>query len=202
LGYWRQLLDAMLDDPQAGIADLAMLTPAQLAEAVEEGNDTGIAFEPVANVHHLFEPQARRTPDALALVHDARRLSYAELDAQANRLARQLRACGVGPDERVAIYVERGVEVVLGLLAVLKAGGAYVPLDPTYPADRLAYTLGDSEPRVLLTMSGMENPAHEVLGELPPSLAVIDLHDDAAWRALPTHAPERSEVGRSEEHTS
>ena len=195
LGYWRQLLDAMLDDPQARISDLAMLTPAQLAEAVEEGNDTGIAFEPVANVHRLFELQASRTPDALALVHDARRLSYAELDAQANRLARHLRACGVGPDERVAIYVERGVEVVLGLLAVLKAGGAYVPLDPTYPADRLAYTLGDSEPRVLLTMSGMENPAHEVLGELPPSLAVIDLHDDAAWRALPSHALDAGEVG-------
>src|SRR5690606_4339944 len=114
-----------------------------------------------------------------------------------NRLARHLRTCGVGPDERVAIYVERGVEVVLGLLAVLKAGGAYVPLDPTYPADRLAYTLADSEPRVLLTMSGMENPAHEVLGELPPSLAVIDLRDDGAWRALPAHAPDAGdgEVG-------
>src|SRR5690606_37029372 len=87
------------------------------------------------------------------------------------------------------------IEVVLGLLAVLKAGGAYVPLDPTYPADRLAYTLGDSEPRVLLTMSGMENPAHEVLGELPPSLAVIDLHDDAAWRTLPSHALDGGEVG-------
>ncbi|MGY1409883.1 hybrid non-ribosomal peptide synthetase/type I polyketide synthase [Luteimonas sp. A611] len=193
LGYWRQLLDAMLDQPQARIADLAMLTPAQLAEAVEAGNDTGVAFEPVANVHRLFELQAARTPDALALVQGGRRLSYAELDAQANRLARHLRACGVGPDERVAIYVERGVEVVLGLLAVLKAGGAYVPLDPTYPADRLAYTLADSEPRVLLTMSGMENPAHEVLGELPPSLAVIDLRDDAAWRALPAHALESGE---------
>src|SRR5690606_7031948 len=138
----------------------------------------------------LFELQAARTPDATALVQDGRRLSYAELDAQANRLARHLRACGVGPDERVAIYVERGVEVVLGLLAVLKAGGAYVPLDPTYPADRLAYTLADSEPRVLLTMSGMENPAREVLGELPSTLAVIDLHDDAAWRGLPADALE------------
>src|SRR5690606_21553830 len=163
LGYWEQLLDAMLDAPQARIAALEMLTPPQLAEAVEAGNDTTVAFEPVANVHRLFEIQAARTPDALALVQGGRRLSYAELDAQANRLARHLRTCGVGPDERVAIYVERGVEVVLGLLAVLKAGGAYVPLDPTYPADRLAYTLGDSEPPVLLTMSGMENPAHEVL---------------------------------------
>ena len=190
LSYWRQLLDAMLDDPQARVAGLAMLTPAQLAEAVEAGNATAVAFEPVANVHHLFELQAARTPGALALVQDGRRLSYAELDAQANRLARQLRECGVGPDERVAIYVERGVEVVLGLLAVLKAGGAYVPLDPTYPADRLAYTLADSEPRVLLTMSGMENPAQDVLGELPPTLAVIDLHDDTAWRDLPAHALE------------
>src|SRR5690606_19706139 len=159
LGYWRQLLDAMLDAPQARIAALEMLTPPQLAEAVEAGNDTTVAFEPVANVHRLFEIQAVRTPDALALVQGGRRLSYAELDAQATGLARHARPGGVGPDVRVAVFVDAGVEVVLGLLAVLKAGGAYAPLEPTHAAVRLAYTLGDSQPRVLLIMSGMENPA-------------------------------------------
>ena len=199
LGWWEHLLRAMLDQPQSRIDALAMLDARQEAEAIAFGNDTAVAFAPVANVQRLFELQAARTPDATALVDGARRLGYAELEAEANRLARHLRACGVGPDERVAIYVERGIEVVLGLLAVLKAGGAYVPLDPTYPAERLAYTLADSQPRVLLTMSGMQAPAHEVLGELPSSLAVVDMRADAqAWAQLPALPPE--DVGVGPEH--
>lgn len=193
LGYWENLLRAMLDDTRARIADLRML-----ADAVERRNDTAATYPPVAGVHRLFEAQAACTPEAVALVHGDTRLTYAQLNAQANRLARHLRQCGVGPDERVAIYVERGIEVVLGLLATLKAGGAYVPLDPTYPAERLAYTLSDSEPRVLLTMSGMENEARDVLGELPPGLAVIDLlAAETPWTALPAHdlGPDECEVG-------
>ncbi|KAF1710075.1 type I polyketide synthase [Pseudoxanthomonas kalamensis DSM 18571] len=178
-----------------------MLDAAAGREAIEFGNATEQAFESVAGVHRLFEAQAARTPDAIAVVHGERRLSYAELNERANRLARGLHQHGVGSDQRVAIYVERGIEVVLGMLAVLKAGGAYVPLDPTYPADRLAYTLADSEPRVLLTMSGMERPAAEALGELPAQLVVIDLCAlPPEWAGLPSHDLGSEECAPDAEH--
>ncbi|WP_154618414.1 AMP-binding protein, partial [Pseudomonas syringae] len=89
-------------------------------------------------VHGLFEEQVQRTPDALAVLHGEQRLSYRELNERANRLAHYLRKQGVRPDSRVAICVERGIDMVVGLLAILKAGGGYVPLDPAYPADRIA----------------------------------------------------------------
>ena len=116
---------------------------------VEEWNATDAAFPAGACVHELFEAQVERTPGAVAVVFEARRSRYAELNARANRLAHHLRALGVGPDARVAICVERGPEMVVGLLAMLKAGGAYVPLDPAYPADRLRYMLEDSAPAAL-----------------------------------------------------
>lgn len=203
LDGWHRLLQAIVDDaaahddadaPRMSIESPDLLDRAQALDAAARGNDTATDFPPVAGVHRLFEAQAARTPDAIALVQGTRRLTYAELDAAANRLARHLRRLGVATDERVAIYVDRGIEVVLGLLAVLKAGGAYVPLDPTYPADRLAYTLADSAPRVLLTMTGMEHDARSVLGELPSTLAVLDLADPApAWAKLPAHVLDADE---------
>ncbi|MEN1925277.1 non-ribosomal peptide synthetase/type I polyketide synthase [Luteimonas qiangzhengi] len=140
-----------------------------------------MAFPQVDGVHRLFQAQAARAPDAIALVHGGERVTYGELNARANRLARHLRSHGVGRDERVAIHADRGVGVVLGLLATLKAGGAYVPLDPTYPADRLAWTLADSQPRVLLTMPGMAPVAGGAHTDPADGLTVIDLSADADW---------------------
>ena len=102
-------------------------------------------------IHELFEQQASAQPDAVAVAFENDSLTYAELDARANQLAHELIALGVQPDDRVAICVERSLEMVVGLLGILKAGGAYVPLDPTYPADRLQYMLQDSAPKALLT---------------------------------------------------
>ena len=92
----------------------------------------------------LFAAQAARTPDAVAVVFEDGTLTYAELDARANRLAHRLRGLGVGPGVLVGLCAERSLEMVVGLLAVLKAGGAYVPLDPDYPAERLAFMLADA----------------------------------------------------------
>ena len=103
-----------------------------------EWNATERPYPANVCVHELFEAQADRTPDAVALSCEGEQLSYGELNAQANRLARHLRALGVGPDVRVGVCLERSIEMVVALLAVLKAGGAYVPLDPGYPAERLA----------------------------------------------------------------
>jgi len=113
------------------------------------------AKAPDPGVHRAFEAQAARTPDATAVVHDGRSLTYHELNARANRLAHRLRTLGVGPDTLVALAVERSAEMVVGLLGILKAGGAYVPLDPSYPEARLAYMLRDSRARVVVTESAL-----------------------------------------------
>ncbi|MDD5036105.1 MAG: amino acid adenylation domain-containing protein, partial [Methylococcaceae bacterium] len=127
-------------------------------------------------IHELFEEQAVQHPDAIAVVYEDKQLSYGELNVRANRLAHYLRGLGVKPDDRVAICVERSLEMVVAMLAVLKAGGAYVPLDPDYPADRLAYMLEDSQPQVLLTQTGLET-GFEGLSE---GLPMIDLQTNAA----------------------
>ncbi len=117
-------------------------------------------------VHRWIEMQAERMPDAIALSCADGTLTYAELNARANRLARHLRRLGVGPEVLVGLCAGRSSGMVVGLLAVLKAGGAYVPLDPSYPAERLAFMLGDACPAVLLT-------EEKQLNRLPASSATI-----------------------------
>ncbi len=114
-------------------------------------------------LHHLFERQARRTPDAVALVCEDRGLAYRELDRQANRLARRLRGVGVGPGSLVGLCADRSPELVVAILGILKAGGAYVPLDPDYPRERLAVMLEDARPAVLVRQAHLANrlPAHQ-----------------------------------------
>ena len=147
---------------------------ALLARLLREKNGTPRAPEPWA--HRLFEAQAGRTPDAVAVACDGRRLTYRELDARANQLAHRLRRLGVGPETRVALCLERSPEMLVGLLGVLKAGGAYVPLDPDYPAERLAFMLDDARAGVLLTQD-------RLLQALPASgTAVVCL--DADWEAI------------------
>ncbi|TDV59668.1 AMP-binding enzyme, partial [Pseudomonas sp. LP_7_YM] len=101
-------------------------------------------------IHQLFEAQVARNSEATALVFEGQVLSYGELNARANRLAHQLIALGVRPDQRVAICVERSPAMVIGLMAILKAGGAYVPLDPEYSGERLTFILGDTAPALVL----------------------------------------------------
>jgi len=104
-------------------------------------------------IHELFEAQVQRVPDAVAVAYEGQSLTYRQLNERANQLAHHLVAHGVGADELVGICVERGLEMVVGVLGVLKAGGAYVPLDPGYPTERLQYLLEDSAPRLVLTLS-------------------------------------------------
>ena len=109
-------------------------------------------------IHHLFEAQVARSPNAVALVYQAEQLSYHELNRRANQLAHYLQALGVGPETLVGICLERSLDLVLSILAVWKAGGAYVPLDPTYPPDRLAFILADAQASVLLTATNDQRP--------------------------------------------
>jgi amino acid adenylation domain-containing protein len=115
-------------------------------------------------VHQLFEAQVERTPDAVAVISEDHRLTYGELNRRANQLAHHLQESGVGPETLVGIYVERSLEMVVGLLGILKAGGAYVALDPTYPQQRLAFILSDAQPSLLLGKQQLveELPNHEL----------------------------------------
>src|SRR5205085_10736437 len=106
-------------------------------------------------IHELSEDQARRSAEAVAVEFEGQRLTYGELNRRANQLAHYLRSLGVGPEMRVGICMERGLEMVIGLLGILKAGGAYVALDPHYPAERLRFMVEDSSIAVLLTQSSV-----------------------------------------------
>ena len=149
-------------------------------------------------VHELFEEQVARTPDAVAVVHDRRTLTYSQLNEAANRLAHHLRAQGVRPDERVAICVERSLEMLIGLLAILKAGGAYVPLDPIYPLDRMAHMLEDSAPVAVLAHGSTRAVLDRAMAGILARPAVVDLDD--AWTDLSSANPGRAEIGLTSKH--
>ncbi|HEU5136505.1 MAG TPA: amino acid adenylation domain-containing protein [Steroidobacteraceae bacterium] len=143
------LVDALEQAPETPAVALAILPESERHQIQEQFNRTHTEY-PSRLVHELFEEQVRRTPAAVALMYEGRSLTYSQLNAKANQLARRLIARGIGPDQLVGICADRGFEMVIGLLGILKAGGAYVPLDPGYPTERLAHVLEDAAPRLLL----------------------------------------------------
>jgi len=145
------LLESLTRAPHARIGDLDVVSREERQQLLVEWNDTRREQTDSGHVHELFERQAERTPEAAAVIFGDEQLSYAELNARANQLARHLRESGVGPESLVGILMERSAEMVVAILAVLKAGGAYLPLDPEYPQERLSFMLADSGAQVLLT---------------------------------------------------
>ncbi|WP_331730044.1 amino acid adenylation domain-containing protein [Streptomyces sp. NBC_00073] len=145
-----RLLETVTGDPDQPIRNVSVLAADERRRMLVEWNDT-VHEVPDATLPGLFEAQVLRTPDAPAVVSGGVELSYAELNARANRLARHLVACGAGPERLVAVALPRSVDLVVALLAVLKSGSGYVPVDPEYPADRIAYMLADAEPVLVLT---------------------------------------------------
>ena len=131
--HYEMLLESAVKTPHRSITDMDMLTEVERRQLIEEWNETALDYQKEKSVERLFEDQAKRTPEAVAVIYEDQQLSYAELNRQANRLAHHLMKLGVGPEVLVALFVERGLEMVIGLLGVLKSGGAYVPMDPRYP---------------------------------------------------------------------
>ena len=182
--HFESALARGLADVHSNVRAVFSLPAAERELLLETWNRTEADYPSHLCVHELFEQQAARTPDAVAVVAGDASLSYGELNARANQLARRLQAQGLRPDERVAICVERSLEMVVGLLAILKAGGAYVPLDPAYPTERLAFMLCDSAPRLALTHPPARQALDNALSGLQHPPALLDLCTDAAlWSA-------------------
>ncbi len=174
-GYMQQALESLVEAleqaPETPVWTLEILPETERTLLLKTWNATETAYPEQLCIHQLFEQQVEKNPDATALVYDEQTYSYAELNTRANRLAHQLIALGIAPDQRVAICVTRSLTMVVGLLAVLKAGGAYVPLDPSYPVERLAYILTDAAPAILLA----DNVGCIALGESAlAGLTVLD----------------------------
>jgi amino acid adenylation domain-containing protein len=185
-GQFRELLTSAAIQPDAPLGLLNLLTPAERSQLLVEFNRTHTDTPLDQCIHHLFEAQAQLHPERVALIFEEQRLTYRQLNQLANQLAHHLQTLGVGPDTLVAIFVERSLEMIIGMLGILKAGGAYVPFDPALPPERLAFLLADTQALVLLTQQAM-------LAKLPPKpdhLHLLCLDTDwARVTSYPSHNP-------------
>jgi len=177
VGHLRTLMEAVVANPDQRISELRLLTEEERKSLLPTGDEIPktIATRPL---HELFEAQAARTPDAVAVVSDNEAFIYSELNGRANQMARHLRQLGVRTDARVAILLKHSVEMIVGLLAILKAGGAYVPLDPDYPRERLRFMLDDCGATVLLTDSQLV----ETLPGCSGTVVCIDTDEEAIFQ--------------------
>jgi amino acid adenylation domain-containing protein len=174
LGNLKTLLEGMAENIDRPLSALPILSESERDRLLKEWNDTHVHYPNKEKcVHHLFEDQVELTPDAVALVFEDRQLTYRQLNGRANQVAHYLRKLGVGPETRVGIYMERSLEMMVGMLGILKAGGAYVPLDPEYPDDRVAYMMEDTRVPVVLTQRHLED-------RLPANQSKV-LCLDSAW---------------------
>ena len=171
VGQYFTLLEAALMLPEKPISALPML-PAEHRAQLHTWNSTRKAFADTAVFSRLFETQVARSPKAMAISYEDTTLTYAELNANANRFARRLQEEGVGPGALVAVCAARSPLLVMGLLAIHKSGGAYVPLDPDFPVDRLRYMLTDSDVKVLVTAGALPKGL-----DVPEGIRVLDLAD-------------------------
>ena len=178
-GRLLHLLETLADGLDRPVRALPLMPPGEWNQVLYGWNATAADYPKNRCVHELFEQQAAQVPGAVALVFEDERLSYGELNARANRLARHLKALGAGPDRLVAICVERGFGMVEALLAALKAGAAYVPLDPAYPPGRLAFMLQDSATAALI----VQGATREAVSGLGAACPLADLDGDAGRRA-------------------
>ncbi|MGD1714169.1 non-ribosomal peptide synthetase [Dapis sp. BLCC M172] len=174
--HFQNLLTAFVENPETPINKLPILSEAEKQKILVAWNDTKKDYPQDISIHQLFESQVEKTPDAIAVIFGEEKLTYSELNNKANQLAHYLQKLGAKPETLVGICVERSLEMVVGLLGILKAGAAYVPLDSSYPSERLAYMISDSQISVLLTQKSL-------LTSLPENKAqVVCLDRD--WGAI------------------
>ena len=151
--HFRTLIEGIARDPEQAIDEIPLLTEPERHQIIVDWNATKADYPESSCLHDLITAQAARTPDAIAVEFEASSLTYRELDRRSDLLSRYLRTLGVGPDVVVGVYLERSLDMVVGLLGILKAGFAYLPLDPAFPSDRLAYMVSDAKAPILLTQA-------------------------------------------------
>jgi amino acid adenylation domain-containing protein len=180
--HLETLAEGIVANPAQRIAELPLLTAPEQEQLLFTWNETRHEFERKECAHELFEAQVQKTPEAIALVFEGQQLSYRELNARANQLARHLVQLEVGPEVLVAICMERSLDMIVAVLGVLKAGGGYFPLDANFPQQRLSYLLNDSGVRILLTQE-------HLLSRLPEySGSIVSL--DSEWPAIASKSGE------------
>lgn len=186
--HWRTLLDVVSRDSSLQLGLIPFLEEAERHQLLVEWNGEPRSYERGLCLHQLFENQARRTPDAVALILGDESLTYVQLEARANVLAHHLQQLGIGPDRMVAFCLDRSFEMLIGILGILKAGGAYVPIDPSYPQDRIAFMLSDAGASVVITQDSMRD-------RFDPELArIIALDTDLAGMVGDSTEPPKSGV--------
>ena len=190
--HFQQLLEAVLANPEQPVTEIPLLTEAERNQLLVEWNDTVVEYPSDKCIHQLFEEQVEKNPDAVAVVFEQEQLTYQQLNAKANQLARYLQTLGVKPETLVGISIDRSLEMVIGLLGILKAGGAYVPIDPSYPTERLSYMLEDSAVPVLL--------ASGAVMELLPEHSAQAICLDSNWDAIASQSIENLVSGVTPEN--
>ena len=168
--HFGSLLSGIVANPEQPISQLSLLTPAEREQILFEWNDTQTEYPQNLCFHQLFEEQVKETPDNVAVVFQEQKLTYEELNRQANQLAHYLQKLGVKPECKVGLCVERSPEMIIGMLGILKAGGAYLPLDPIYPQERIDFMLSDSQVNILLTTQKLKSQ----LSQLPGQIVCLD----------------------------
>ncbi|MBW4550124.1 MAG: amino acid adenylation domain-containing protein [Aphanocapsa sp. GSE-SYN-MK-11-07L] len=181
------LLSGMVDRPEQRLSELPLLTESEQHQLLVAWNNTQTDYPQKQCFHQRFEAQVKQTPDAIALVFKDEQLTYHELNHRANQLAHYLQKQGVKPEVIVGLCVERSLLQIVGLLGILKAGGAYLPLDPTYPLERLAFMLSDSQVPILLTTQQL------AADRIKPDLPVICLDTD--WDSIAQESGQNPESG-------
>lgn len=192
--HFRVLLEEALANPDMHISELPLLTEAERMQ-IDERNRTATPYPDDKCVHQLFEEQAAKMPERLAASIDGRPLTYGDLNGRANRLAHHLRKLGVGLESLVGIYMERSEEMLIAILGVLKVGGAYVPLDPSYPKDRLAVMMDDTQVSVLISQKRFSADLSTNEAERQVTLVLLDsewtyIEEESDENPSPAAAPD------------
>ncbi|MGC2211161.1 MAG: amino acid adenylation domain-containing protein, partial [Candidatus Korobacteraceae bacterium] len=176
MGYFQTLLEGIVDNPEEALGKVPILPEAERSKLILDWNNTSVTLPQPQTLHQWFERQVERRSDAIAVVCGGQQLTYAELNCRANQFAHYLKKQGVGSGVLVGVFLERSLEMVVGLLGILKAGGTYLPLDPSFPPDRLAYMVEDSRMSLLVTHKDLE-------GSLPVRPASI-IRLDSDWEKI------------------
>ncbi|MEO1433296.1 MAG: amino acid adenylation domain-containing protein, partial [Cyanobacteria bacterium J06633_8] len=182
--HFENLLQAVVDNPQTKVGEIAILSEIERHQILVEWNQTALDYPRDKCIHQLFEEQVAKTPDAVAVVFQEQQLTYQQLDNRANQLANYLQTLGIKPDSKVGICIDRCLNMVVGILGILKAGAAYIPIDPNYPQERLSHMLDDSDVSVLLTTENL-------LSGLPANKAK-QICLDRDWESLISHQSNES----------